>query len=194
MIVSNKNKRRRKKEKEGRGFGRLPFFSFLLFCLFTQGSFLVVILVEIWLCFLCFEDSIIFEFLWFLFKATQVWLAYFIETLEDQRHGRYRYTNNRNFAIADRKGSSTREISTKLKVPYDHQVYSTGQPDLLEQNVIHFGIVVSYTLLLNDWLNDLKSKNAFVQWMFLFPHFAPKGLGQQQLEGKNFPQIAFDSW
>ena len=61
MVVGNKNKRGRKKEKEGRGFGRLPssfffppfLFVFLTICFLLRcGAF-----VQIWLCFLCFEDS-----------------------------------------------------------------------------------------------------------------------------------------
>ena len=72
MVVGNKNKRWRKKEKEGRGFGRLPSFFFppflfvfltVCFLVFCSG---VVIFVQIWLCFLCFEDSIGFESLKFL--------------------------------------------------------------------------------------------------------------------------------
>ena len=59
MVVGNKNKRGQKKEKE-------ILYSFLIFCLFSQGFFLVVILVQIWWCYLCFEDSISFEFLKFL--------------------------------------------------------------------------------------------------------------------------------
>ena len=55
----------REEKKEGVLKGRL-LFSFLLFCLFSHGIFLVVILVQIWLCVLCFEDSITFESLKFL--------------------------------------------------------------------------------------------------------------------------------
>ena len=62
MVVGIKKKRGRKKEGVLEG---CLLFSFLLFCLFSQGIFLVVILVQIWLCFLCFEDSISFEFLKF---------------------------------------------------------------------------------------------------------------------------------
>ena len=65
MVVNNKNKRGRKKGKEGVLEGCL-LFSSLLSCLFSQGFFLVGILVQIWLCFLCFEDSISLEVLKFL--------------------------------------------------------------------------------------------------------------------------------
>ena len=61
MVVGNKDKTGRKKENEGRGFGRLPSFLFVF-----SRFFLMVILVEIWLCFLLFEDSISFELLKFL--------------------------------------------------------------------------------------------------------------------------------
>ena len=40
MVVGNKDKRGRNKEKEGRGFGRLPSFSFILFFLFCHGFLL----------------------------------------------------------------------------------------------------------------------------------------------------------
>ena len=65
MVVANKDKRERKKGNEGRGFGRLPSFYFPSFLFVFSRLFLVVILVQIWLCFLCFEDSISFEFLKF---------------------------------------------------------------------------------------------------------------------------------
>ena len=63
MVVGNKDKRGREKEKEGRGFGRSPSFFFPPFCLFSYSFIEVVILVQIWSCFLCFEDSSGFEFL-----------------------------------------------------------------------------------------------------------------------------------
>ena len=66
MVVGNKDRRGRKKEKEGRGFGRLPSFFIPPFLFVFSRFFLVVILVQIWLCFLYFEDSISFEFLKFL--------------------------------------------------------------------------------------------------------------------------------
>ena len=46
----NKDERGRKNEKGGRGFGRLPSF-FPPFLFVVSGFFLVVILVQIWLCF-----------------------------------------------------------------------------------------------------------------------------------------------
>ena len=56
-MAGNKNKRGRKKEekgkKEGRGFGRLPSFFFPPFLFVYSRFFLVVILVQIWLYFLC---------------------------------------------------------------------------------------------------------------------------------------------
>ena len=77
MVVGNKNKRGRKKEKEGRGFGRLPssfflpfLFVFLTVC-FLMDLLRCVILVQIWLCFLCFEDliSLVLE----VFNCAFVW-------------------------------------------------------------------------------------------------------------------------
>ena len=42
MVVRNEDKRGRNKEKEGRGFRRLPFFYFLLFCWFFSCLFNLV--------------------------------------------------------------------------------------------------------------------------------------------------------
>ena len=65
MVVGNNDKTGRKKAKEGRGFGRLPSFVFPPFLFVFSRFFLVVFLVQIWLSFLCFEDSISVEFLKF---------------------------------------------------------------------------------------------------------------------------------
>ena len=66
MVVGVETKKEeREKKKEGVLEGCL-LFSFLLFCLFSQSFFLLVILVQIWLCFCYFEDSITFESLTFL--------------------------------------------------------------------------------------------------------------------------------
>ena len=66
MVVGVETKKGRKKEKQGRGFGRLPSFFFPPFLFVFSKFFLLVILVQIWLCFCYFEDSITFEFLKFL--------------------------------------------------------------------------------------------------------------------------------
>ena len=54
MVVGNKDKRGRKKEIEGRGLGRLPSFFFPPFLFVFSRFFLLVILVQIWLCFFVF--------------------------------------------------------------------------------------------------------------------------------------------
>ena len=66
MVVGGRDKRGRKKEKEGRSFRRLPSLYFSPFLFVFQKFFLLVILIQIWLYFLCFGDSITFEFLKFL--------------------------------------------------------------------------------------------------------------------------------
>ena len=65
-MVVGVDKKGRKKEKEGRGFGRLPSFFFPPFLFFSKFFFVLVILVQIWLFFCYFEDSITLESLKFL--------------------------------------------------------------------------------------------------------------------------------
>ena len=66
MVVGGRDKNGRKKEKEGRGFERLLSFLSPPFLFVLSRFFLLVILVQIWLYFLCFGESITFEFLTFL--------------------------------------------------------------------------------------------------------------------------------